>query len=233
MSAMRNGRSRFTCCDRILSHRPEFTEERALPNLHWFGSEDDHATLLSQIFAMNDFVVFELYSEPGQSIRTFSNVDETLAEFQVPHSDGTPKTTLNLNLWVKGAGPNPSIEKVKLLPEKNNGHSWRERSGAGCFVLLYLERYLGGRINYSQTNTPSEARMGAVDGIVTGWDGAKWDVRKANHMSSKLNRLIRKKAVAKVAACPILPGADALWKEGASFGYHWSLAKTPELYAVA
>lgn len=204
-----------------------------MPNLHWFGTEDDHAALLSQIFATNDFDVFELYSAPGQSIRTFSNVDETLAEFQLPLSNGTPKTTLHLNLWVKGAGPDPGIEKMELLPEKNNGHSWKERSGAACFVQLYLERFLDGRINHSQTNTPSEARMGAVDGIVTGWDGTRWDVRKANGMSSKLNRLIRKKAVAKVAACPIWPGADALWNEGASFGYHWSQAKTPELYFVA
>lgn len=208
-------------------------EVYVLPNLNWFGSEDDHATLLSEIFAMNDFDVFELYSNPGQSIRTFSDVDETLADFQVPYSNGTPRATLHLNLWVKGAGPKPGIQEVKLLSEKNDGHSWKERTEANCFVKLYLERYVDGRINYSQTNTPSEARMGAIDGIVTGSDGAKWDVRKANRMSSKLNRLIRKKAVAKIGAIAVLPGADALWKEGASFGHLWSLSKTPELYHAA
>lgn len=203
-----------------------------MPNLHWFGSEDDHVALLSEIFAMDTFDVFELYSEPSQSIRTFSNVSETLEEFQKPHSNGTPRSTLHLNLWVRGAGPGPRIRKMELLPETNNEHRWRERTGVDCFVTLYLERPVDGRLNQSQTNTPTESRMGAIDGIVTDRDGAKWNVRKANRMSSKLNRLIRNKAVAKVASCPILPDANILWKEGVSFGHHWSSAKTPELYRI-
>lgn len=202
-----------------------------MPNLHWYGSEDDHAVILSEIFALDEFDVFELYLEPGQSIRTFATVDETLAEFQVPHGDGSPRLTLHLNLWVKGAGPQPGIDRVALTPEKNGGHSWRERSGAVGFVQFYLERFVADRLMHSQTNTPSEARMGAVEGIVTSAHGAVWDVGLANRMSGKLNRLIRKKTVAKLAACPVLPGANALWHQGMSFGHQYSNLKTPDIYS--
>lgn len=204
-----------------------------MPNLHWFGTEDDHAEVLSAIFALDAFEVFELYSRPGQPIRVFSSVDEALEEFQVPHSDGTPKEKLHLNLWVKGSGPKPHIERVELQPQKENGHNWMERSGADGFVRFYLERFVDKGLMYSQTNTPSEARMGAIDGIVTSWDGALLDVRKSNRMSSKLNRLIKKRAVAKIGAMPMLSGANALWDEGVTFGYHWSKTKTPDLRNLA
>jgi hypothetical protein len=67
-----------------------------LPNLHWFGTEADHAVVLSDVLACDEVQVFELYSDFDKSIRTFSGVDEILAEFQVPHDDGSPVPELNL-----------------------------------------------------------------------------------------------------------------------------------------
>lgn len=203
-----------------------------MPNLHWYGTEDDHAAVLSDIFALDVFEVFELYSEPGKPIRKFARVDEALELFQAPLLDGTARSTIHLNLWVKGSAPEPGIVRFALNPKKSGGHSWGERSSADGFVKFYLERFVAERLMHSQTNTPSEARMGAVEGIVRGPKGTTLDVRLANRMSSKLNRMIKKRAVAKIAASPILPGADALWRDGVSFDHHWSIAKTPDLYSV-
>lgn len=204
-----------------------------MPNLHWFGTESDHALVLSDIFALEEVQVFELYSEPGKCIRTFSDADDVLSLFQAPNDDGSPRTVIHLNLWVYGSGPKPVVERVALNPKKCGGHSWRERSGVVGFVTFYLERLAGGRLMHSQTNTVSEARMGAIDGHYTGHDGVIWDIRRTNRFSSKLNRLIRKRSFAKISSCPILPGAAQLWESGISFGYHWSKANTPDLYKAS
>lgn len=202
-----------------------------MPNLHWFGTEADHAMVLSEILAFDEVQVFELYSGYGESIQTFSEVDEILAGFQIPYDDGSLPARIDLNLWVNGSGPRPEIERVALNPQECGGHSWRERSGSVGFIQFYLNRVSDERLMYSQTNTVSEARMGAIDGLYTGYDGSIWDIRKANRISSKLNRMIRKNAVAKISASPVLPGAAMLWEEGVDFGYHWSKTKTPDLFA--
>lgn len=188
--------------------------------------------MLTEILAFDDIRIFELYSAYDKPIRTFSLADEILAEFAVPHLDGRLRSSIQLNLWVEGSGPKPQIDHVALNPEKCGGHSWRERSGSVGFVQFYLEQLGEGRLNYSQTNTVTEARMGAENGFYQGHDGTEWNIRLTNRFSSKLNRMIRKKAVAKIGAVSILPGAAALWNEGVSFGYHWSKAKTAGSYTA-
>lgn len=199
-----------------------------MPNLDWFGTEADHASVLSDILGLGEVRIFELYSEFGKPIREFTEVDDVLAEFHVPYDNGTPRNVIHLNLWVNGSGPQPAIERVALNPEKCRGHTWRERSGTLGFVQFYLERFGDDRLMHSQTNTVSEKRVGTIDGVYTEDDGTVWNVRHTNRFSSKLNRLIRKRAVAKISSCPVLPGAAALWEAGAGFGHHWSKAKMPD-----
>jgi len=201
-----------------------------LPNLHWFGTEADHAIILSNILGLDAVQVFELYSQYDTPIRTFTNVDDILAEFQRPHEGGSLRAQIDLNLWVNGAGPKPDIERTRLNPETCGGHRWRERSGSVGFVQLFLARMVDDHLIHCQTNTVSAARMGAVDGLYIGQDGAVWDVGLKNRFSGKLNRMIKKKAVGKVMSSYVLPGAAKLWEQGITFSYHWSKAKTPELY---
>ncbi len=197
-----------------------------MPNCHWFGSIDDHAALLHDILAQDEIDIFELYSRPDTPIRIFTNVDDILSEFDIPLSNGTTPSNLHLNLWVRGSGPKPAITRTFL----NGGTSWRERSGALGFVQFYLERAVSGQLKHSQTNTTTAARMGAKDGIFTDEDGAKWDLRQTNRYSSKLNRMIRKRAVAKLGAMSVLPGAAALWQKGERLGRHYSKSQTPDAF---
>lgn len=201
-----------------------------MPNLHWFGTEADHRGVLSDILALDEVQVFELYSRPDKPIRTFSNVTDILAEFDVPHQGGSRRTTLELNLWVNGSGPAPQIERTTLDPQKSGGHRWRERSGAVGFVSFYLARQADDQLMYSQTNTVSEARMGATDGIYTGYDGSVWNIRHTVRFSRKLNNMIKRKSVARIRTASVLPHAAALWDDDVTFGYHWSKTKTPELF---
>jgi hypothetical protein len=198
-----------------------------MPNCHWFGSIDDHAALLQDIIQQGDVDIYELYSDHDTPIRIFTNVDDILSEFNVPLDNGASKPQLLLNLWVCGSGHEPTITRFPL----HGGLSWRERSGTLGFVQLYLERKVAGQIKHSQTNTTTAARMGAKDGIFTDEDGAKWDVRQTNRYSSKLKRMIRKRAVAKLGSISVLPGAAALWHKGERFGHHHSKAQTPDALA--
>ncbi|WP_122072237.1 hypothetical protein [Pseudophaeobacter sp. EL27] len=201
-----------------------------MPNCHWFGTLEDHTAILSEIIGAGEVDVYELASQPGQNVRAFSNVEDVLAEFDVPHQDGSARSHVFLNLWVKGSGPNPEIERRPLDPSQNNGTSWKERTGTMGFVDFVLERPSDGRLRHSQTNTVSETRMGAEDGIFTDHKGESWDVRLTNRYSARLNRLIRKHAVAKVASMSVLPGAAQFWEEGGDFDGHYSKVKNAAYY---
>ncbi|MDT0683434.1 hypothetical protein RM543_12115 [Roseicyclus sp. F158] len=183
--------------------------------------------------ATEDFQVYELYSEPGKSIRIFTDVDEILAEFEVPHEGGNRRHAIDLNLWVHGSGPRPQTNRFALDPAKSHGHTWRERCGAAGFIQLYLERPVEENLHYCTTNTFSEARLGANDGIRTGRGGEIWNVRHTNRFSGKLNRMIKAKAIAKISSVPVLPGAATLWEEGYCFYNHWSKATTPDAYRLS
>lgn len=201
-----------------------------MPNCHWFGTLDDHKAILSHIIGVGDVDVYELESQPGQNIRVFSTVDDVLAEFDIPHQDGSVRAGVHLNLWVKGSGPKPEIGRLPLTASHNNGASWKERTGTLGFVQFYLQRPIDGMLRHSQTNTASEARMGAEDGFITGHKGESWNVRLTNRYSAKLNRLIRKHAQAKVGAISVLPDAARFWDGGGNFDGHYSKTKNASCY---
>ncbi len=198
-----------------------------MPNCHWFGSIDDHAVLLQDILQQGEVDIYELGSRSNTPIRIFTNVDDILSEFDVPYDNGALRIQLHLNLWVHGAGPNPALN----LAAPNGGPSRHPHSSTLGYVQFYLERAVSGQLKHSQTNTTTAARMGAKDGIFTDEDGAKWDLRQTNRYSSKLNRMIRKRAVAKLGSISVLPGAAALWHKGERFGHHHSKAQTPDALA--
>ena len=200
-----------------------------MPNCHWFGTRNDHAFLLERIFAQQNVDVYELYSRPNHRIRKFTTIDEILDEFNIPYEGGEGRTTLNLMLWVQGAGPEIGIERFALDPAYCNGATWREHVGPMGCVNFYLKRPANQMLDYSETNTLSTARMGAVDGIFTGYNGEIWDMRLTISYSRWLNRQIRKFSVAKLGAISVLPEAAHLWKEGYTF-YHWNVNANPEYY---
>lgn len=190
-----------------------------MPNLHWFGNEAEHKAVLSDILTRNEVEIFELYSEPEKPIRKFSTVDDILAEFDLPFPGGQPCSLVLLNLWVKGSGPSPEIIRFALNPEKCDGATWRERTGAVGFVRFYLERLGNGKLRRSETNTcTSEARLGAIGGEYIDARGAIWNLRHTDRFSSRLNRRIRKRAVAKIGSAVVLPGAASLWDQGVRLG---------------
>lgn len=45
-----------------------------------------------------------------------------------------------------------------------------------------------------------------------------WDFARITAFSSRLNREIRKRSVAKIGGRPLLPGALALWNAGVAMG---------------
>ncbi|OED46956.1 hypothetical protein AB838_16775 [Rhodobacteraceae bacterium (ex Bugula neritina AB1)] len=191
---------------------------------------DDHRTILSEVLGSGDVDVYELESQPNNNVRIFSAVEDILAEFDIPYPGGIPRSGIHLNLWVKGSGSEPDIGRTPMNSSRNNGVLWKERTGSLGFVTFYLERPVEGMLRHSQTNTVSEARIGAEDGIVTDHRGNCWNVRLTNRYSAKLNRIIRKQAVAKIGAMSVLPGAARFWHDGGNFDGHYSNTKNASYY---
>lgn len=203
-----------------------------MPNLNWYGTETDHFDVLTEIIESGEVTVYEHYSRPDHSIRTFNSAAEILAEFDIPYDNGAPRVELSLNLWVHGAGPAPEIVRIALNPQQYSNATWRERSGTMGFIQFHLCRPVDGKLMESRTNTVSEARMGATGGIFIDHNGNEWDVRKANRLSSRINRDIKKRAVAKIGAAVVLPGAAAMWEAGEQLGYHYSKTLNPQMYRL-
>ena len=165
-----------------------------MPNCHWFGTHKDHHALLSRIIAQDDVVVMDLYSPVNQPIGRYATPEQALSS--------SPHVTHHLNLWHKTASPHCEITRG----QRNDG-TWFERTGSLGFVQFYLAQVVGNRLDHSQTNTASTARMGAKGGIFVDTNGEAWDVGAVNRYSGWLNRQIKKMAVARFAGAYVLPNA--------------------------
>ena len=108
-----------------------------MPNCHWFGTLDDHRTILSEALGGGEVDVYELESQPNNNVRIFSTVEDILAEFDIPYPGGNLRSGIHLNLWVKGSGPEPDIGRKPMNSNHNNGALWKERTGTLGFVTLH------------------------------------------------------------------------------------------------
>jgi hypothetical protein len=122
---------------------------------------------------------------------------------------------LALRRAVIGASPRFAPRKIALDPKACDGATFRFEAEGWGLVQLYLQTQKSSRLESSHTNHNSLKR--AETWAVTTKDvdaPARWDFARITAFSSRLNRQIRKRAVAKLGSRPVLAGALALWDAG-------------------
>lgn len=205
------------------------TEETALPSCLWFGTAADHRDLLDEVFDWNIFDVYENTSQTNHPLRQFQSSDAVLDEFSRSYPNGELRSAVYLQLRVRDAGPALTVSKTSVTSGPSVGSVIEHAGIDGCLQFHLKVHLQGHRLEYSNTGTPSDARMGADRGLVRGQNGAVWDIGLCNRVSATLNRRIRKRAIGKLNSVSVLPGAKALWLSGETL-YLWSRASTPEAY---
>ena len=192
-----------------------------MPNCDFYATKEDHEGLLTWLFAEESCDVYELASDFEQPLKCFRSAAEVLAQFERSYANGNKWRSVHLQLYVRGAGPAFEPRRVELDPVACGGATFRYNADGWGLVQLYLGSASAGdaRLEDSHTNHNSLKRAqlwaDTADGLGAIED---WDFAKITSFSSRFNREIRKRGVAKVGSRAVFPGALKLWDIGAAMG---------------
>ncbi len=188
-----------------------------MPNCDFYATREDHAGLLDWLFAEGGCEVHQLASDFERPLQRFRSSAEVLAQFERRYPNGRPWRQLHLQLYLPGAGPPFVPRRVTLNPAACDGATYRYSAEGWGLVQLYLATASGDdtRLENSHTNHNSLKRAQTWADTVTDQGGVEaWDFAKITAFSSRLNRQIRARGVAKIGSRAVLPGALALWEAG-------------------
>ncbi len=193
-----------------------------MPNCDYYGTIDDHGDILEFLFSENLCDIFELYSEVERPLKKFNSPEEVLSQFSRCYTTGKKWHTVYLQLYVKGAGPDFKPTLKELVPEKNDGATFKYRAEGWGLIQLYLSTTVDKILRDSHSNHNTEKRANKWSSICSELeDPSLWDFSKITKFSSRLNRQIRKKKVAKLNSRVVLPGGLKAWDEGCTLApYH-------------
>ncbi|WP_431110406.1 hypothetical protein [Variovorax paradoxus] len=192
-----------------------------MPNCDFYATKEDHEGLLTWLFAQESCDVYELASDFGQPLKCFRSAAEVLAQFGRSYANGNKWRSVHLQLYVRGAGPAFEPRRVELDPAACGGATFRYNADGWGLVQLYLGTLPEGdtRLEDSHTNHNTLKRAQTWSGTVPELgDVEAWDFGKITSFSSRLNREIRKRGVAKAGSRVVLPGAQKLWDIGVALG---------------
>ena len=203
-----------------------------MPNCDFYATPEDHEPLLAWLFADAACHVYEISSDYEQPLKRFESPADVLHQFERRYPTGEPWHTVHLDLYVLGAGPPFTPRRVDLDPKACDGARFRYAADGWGLVQLYLSAPRGDRLENSHTNHNSLKRALAWAEIGESKPAPDtWDFKRITAFSSRLNRVIRASAVAKIGTRVVLNGALKLWDRGASLapyvpGEHTSLVRT-------
>ena len=192
-----------------------------MPNCDFYATREDHEGLLAWLFAEGTCEVHELASDFGQPLRQFRSPAEVLAQFDRTYAGGRRWRAVHLQLYVLGAGPPFVPRRVALDPEACDGATFRYGADGWGLVQLYLGTAAEGdaRLEDSHTNHNTLKRAQAWSGTLPDQGPTEaWDFRRITAFSSRLNRQIRARGVARLGSRSVLPGALRLWEAGVALG---------------
>jgi len=158
-----------------------------------------------------------MYSSFSEDIVEFSSSEE------VTFYDGYTRLIetgrpLYLTVWPVNASEAVQMKHIDLDPKKCDGHTFRYTVVGWGLVQLYFRGKTQKGLESSHTNHNSEARAKKWAATYLDELGSpeQWNWSEVTRVSSKLNRYIRKCAVRKIGARPILRHADDILKHGAA-----------------
>jgi hypothetical protein len=185
-----------------------------VPNLDFYAAGADRIAVLTAVFDLGLFRIFESYSEPESRLREFHAVEE------VP--DGP--SGRHLGLYVLGSGPEPTVRRIDLRPGAPGDATFRYRcEGWGLIQLYFGGIFEDHELRWSHTNHNTEKRAAKwADALPELGDPGRWDWEAVTRASGRLNRVIRRMAVSKVGSHPVLPQAAQVIAE-ADLPYEYGL----------
>ncbi|TWU01034.1 hypothetical protein Pla52n_44050 [Stieleria varia] len=152
--------------------------------------------------------VFELYSEFDCELEEFTSVAHIERHYAITDWSLLPTGSLHFQIYAEEAKGNINIQHIELNPKKCNGATTRYCCEGWGLIQLYLQSPRNGRLANSHSNHNSETRANKwAETYNRMGNPADWDWTAVNSFSRRLNRQIRKLAVAKQQSRVILPCA--------------------------
>jgi len=188
-----------------------------MPNCDFYATLKDHEPVVNWLFSDAACHVYELSSDYEQPLKQFDSTAEVLDQFQRRFPAGQPWHTVHLQLCVLGASPPFTPRRVELDPKVCGGARFRYEADGWGLVQLYLTVPRGDRLENSHTNHNSLKRAESWAGTFKNRPPPEsWDFKRITAFSSRLNRAIRARAVAKIGGRVVLEDALKLWDHGTS-----------------
>jgi hypothetical protein len=178
-----------------------------MPNCDFYAHGKDFQELLGFVFDQPGWVLHELASQFNRPVVVFSSAADMFEQC------GVGTQALYFQLYAPEMGGTVIHKRIGFKPGAVDGASHRFSTEGWGLIQLYLgcERRDGITHSHTNHNSPGRAQTwsatpatGALD------DPGRWDWRAVARISGKLNRFIRKLALSKLGARPILPGAHAV-----------------------
>jgi hypothetical protein len=180
-----------------------------MPNCDFYASGKDYEDVLSFIFDNLNVRVLEMNSAFGSGLIEFNSLAEVVESepyFKLNEENGS----LHLALWPVEAGGAVEIKKIRLNPDKCSGHTFRYQAVGWGLIQLYFCDPTGMGLRNCHTNHNSAARAAKWASTYPEYGSpSAWDWSIVSSVSSKLNRHIRKIAVAKSGSRSVLPVAHS------------------------
>jgi hypothetical protein len=195
-------------------------DSNAVPNLDFYAAEEDWYAVLETVFGLGVFRVFEAYSEPDRELREFHTPVELLDGYQ----------GRDLALFVAGSGPNPLASRIDLLPGALGNATFRYTcEGWGLIQLRHGGSVGMEELQWSHTNHNTEKRARAWAATLERLsDPGDWNWAAITKASGQLNRAIRRMAVSKIGAHPVLPqAAQVIAHAGLQYEYGLGIHASP------
>ncbi|MCT7662124.1 hypothetical protein [Mycobacterium deserti] len=159
-----------------------------MPSLKFYAVGADRRAVLDTVFAVGDFALYEMYSEPGRRIRRFRDAQDVPGEAHGPH----------LMLHVVRAGGQPILDGKAI-------------GGWGLIQLSFGGLFEDRELRWSITNHNTDKRVAKWEGLYPEYgDPRAWDWQAINRASARLNRRIRALAADAIGPHPVLPEAAEL-----------------------
>lgn len=179
-----------------------------MPNCDFFACGDDHRVILEYLFDSLSCRVFELYSAFDSELAEFTTLNELKRHYDIQDWTTHKHGSLHLQIYADNALGPVNFRRIDLNPAKCDGATFRYSTEGWGLIQLYLESPRGDSLANSHTNHNSEARANkwaSVDDRLDSPDS--WDWKSVTSFSQKLNRFIRKQAIAKKHTRVVLPSA--------------------------
>jgi hypothetical protein len=181
----------------IADRYPNTQSLKPMPEIRFYATKDDLTLVFESMLSELGLIAYEMVSEPCEPLRRFQTLAELTSHFRFCSK------SCDFVWWDAELMPPNRPKKIKLDPEKCNGHTFRYSAE---FAMIQIETGL----KRSKLLTPSEFGLVTQAYYRSVGGRAKIDWRRLNGKFNQLRKFIERTSVGKVDGCLVMPGAYEL-----------------------